>query len=89
RGFERNVRREELVQVDEGAAAGVLGALHRVQELSDRTLESRQTCSTQAAGHYRCSPAAPEAVVLDTRATAKSAPCDVEPPDSSGIEKPD
>ncbi|CAM9910500.1 unnamed protein product, partial [Ectocarpus fasciculatus] len=34
RCFERDVRWEEMVHVDQGAAAGLFGALHRVQKLS-------------------------------------------------------
>ncbi|CAM9617516.1 unnamed protein product [Ectocarpus fasciculatus] len=82
---ERDVRWEELVHFDQAAAAGVLGVLHRVQELSDRALECQRTNSAQAAGRCRCSSTAPEAVMLDTRATTKGAARDVEHADSSGV----
>ncbi|CAM9857581.1 unnamed protein product, partial [Ectocarpus sp. 4 AP-2014] len=82
---ERGVRRDELVRVDRGAAASVLGVLHRVQKLRDQALESQPTNPTKSAGRCRCTIPTPEAAMLDTRATATSAQRDVEHDDSSGI----
>ncbi|CAM9461058.1 unnamed protein product, partial [Ectocarpus fasciculatus] len=50
--FERDVPREEeeLVHVDQGVAAGVLGVLHRLQESPDFALSSGRAGPTQAAG---------------------------------------
>ena len=89
RCFERDVRWEEMVHVDQGAAAGLFGALHRVQELSDAALERRRRSSTQAVGRCGCPTTAPEAPVWDTRATAKSAARDVEHAVTMGSEDPD
>ncbi|CAM9840431.1 unnamed protein product [Ectocarpus fasciculatus] len=86
---ERDVRWEELVHLDQAAAAGVFGLLYCMQDLSDRALEFQRRNSAQAAGRCRCSPTAPEAIMLDTCATATSAPRDVEHADSSGVENSD
>ncbi|CAN0423243.1 unnamed protein product [Ectocarpus sp. 13 AM-2016] len=88
RRFERDVQRGELVYVDQGAAAGVLGVLHGVQKLPDPPLVSRCTNPTQAACKGRCPTSAPRAVMPDARATATSPPRDVGHAESSGIEHP-
>lgn len=44
--FERDILREELVHVYQGAGAGVIGALRGVPKLSDSALERRGTNST-------------------------------------------
>ncbi|CAN0021094.1 unnamed protein product, partial [Ectocarpus sp. 6 AP-2014] len=82
--LERDVRREELVHINQRAAAGILGALHGVQTPSDVALDSRRTHATQAARCCGCPLPGPEATVWDTRAAAESASRDVEHPDSIG-----
>ncbi|CAN0143482.1 unnamed protein product [Ectocarpus sp. 12 AP-2014] len=87
--FERDVRREELVHVNQRATAGILGCLHGVQTLSDVGLDSRRTHTTQAARCCGCPLSAPETAVWDTRAAAESASRNVERPDGIGNENLD
>ncbi|CAN0056621.1 unnamed protein product [Ectocarpus sp. 6 AP-2014] len=84
---ERDVQRDELVHVDQGATARALGVLHSVQKLPDHALKSRPTNPTPSAGRCRCAILTPEAAMLDMRATAKGAQRDVEHEGSSGMRK--